>query len=91
MKREPQSVHLRYAAHRIHRAAWMIDSGASALHCGRVLALRLYDLRSTYATRLSAGGVVLRHGDSQVFKKHSQMKLQMKREASCCTREYRKQ
>ena len=40
MKREPQSltVHLRHAAHRIHRAAWMIDSGASALHCGRVLA-----------------------------------------------------
>jgi len=41
MKREPQSltVHLRHAAHRIHRAAWMIDSGASDLHCGRVLAL----------------------------------------------------
>jgi len=41
MKREPQSltVHLRHAAHRIHRAAWMIESGASALHCGRVLAL----------------------------------------------------
>ncbi|MGH2508351.1 MAG: tyrosine-type recombinase/integrase, partial [Ktedonobacteraceae bacterium] len=49
---------------------------------------RLYDLRSTYATRLSAGGVadewviqMLRQGDSQVFKKYSQMKLQMKREA----------
>ena len=41
MKREPQSltVHLRHAAHRIHRAVWIIDSGASALHCGRVLAL----------------------------------------------------
>jgi hypothetical protein len=41
MKREPQSltVHLRHAAHRIHRAAWMIDSGATALHCGSVLAL----------------------------------------------------
>jgi hypothetical protein len=41
MKREPQSltVHLRHAAHRIHRAAWMVDSGATALHCGRVLAL----------------------------------------------------
>jgi hypothetical protein len=41
MKREPQSltVHLRHAAHRLNRAAWMIDSGASALHCGRVLAL----------------------------------------------------
>lgn len=49
---------------------------------------RIYDLRSTYATRLSAGGVadewviqLLRQGDSQVFKKYSQMKLQMKREA----------
>jgi hypothetical protein len=44
------------------------------------------DLRSTYATRLSAGGVaevtqLLRQGDSQVFKKYSQMKLAMKREA----------
>jgi len=42
----------------------------------------------TYATRLSAGGVadewvtqLLRQGDSQVFKKYSQMKLTMKREA----------
>jgi hypothetical protein len=42
----------------------------------------------TYATRLSAGGVadewvtqLLRHGDAKVFKKYSQMKLQMKREA----------
>jgi integrase len=49
---------------------------------------RLYDLRSTYATRLSAGGVadewvtqMLRQTDAQVFKKYSQMKLQMKREA----------
>ena len=49
---------------------------------------RLYDLRSTYATRLSAGGVadewvtqMLRQGDSHVFKKYSQMKLQMKLEA----------
>jgi integrase len=49
---------------------------------------RFYDLRSTYATRLSAGGVadewvtqLLRQGDSMVFKKYSQMKLQMKREA----------
>ena len=44
--------------------------------------------RSTYATRLSAGGVadewvtqMLRQGDAKVFKKYSQMKLQMKREA----------
>jgi integrase len=49
---------------------------------------RIYDLRSTYATRLSAGGVadecvtqLLRQGDSQVFKKYSQMKLQRQREA----------
>ena len=40
-------------------------------------------LRSTYATRLSAGGVadewvtqLLRQGDAKVFKKYSQMKLQ---------------
>jgi len=43
---------------------------------------------ATYATRLSAGGVadewvtqMLRQGDAQVFKKYSQMKLRMKREA----------
>src|SRR6266852_4294379 len=49
---------------------------------------RIYDLRSTYATRLSADGVadewviqLLRQGDSHIFKKYSQMKLQMKREA----------
>ena len=49
---------------------------------------RIYDLRSTYATRLSAGGVadewvtqLLRQRDAKVFKKYSQTKLQMKREA----------
>lgn len=49
---------------------------------------RIYDLRSAYATRLSAGGVIdefvtqiLRQTDAKVFKKYSQMKLQMKREA----------
>ncbi len=49
---------------------------------------RIYDLRSTSATRLSAGGVadewvtqMLRQGDAQAFKKYSQMKLQVKREA----------
>ena len=49
---------------------------------------RLYDLRSTHATRLSSGGVadewvtqMLRQTDAKVFKKYSQMKLQMKREA----------
>jgi len=53
-----------------------------------VRGFRVCDLRSTYATRLSAGGVadewvtqLLRQGDSKVFKKYSQMKLQMKREA----------
>jgi hypothetical protein len=55
---------------------------------GGVGYFRLYDLRSTYATRLSAGGVadewvtqMLRQTDAQVFKRYSQMKLQMKREA----------
>ena len=45
-------------------------------------------LRSTFATRLSAGGLadewvtqMLRQTDAQVFKRYSQMKLQMKREA----------
>jgi len=45
-------------------------------------------MRSTYATRRNAGGVadewvtqMLRQGDAKVFKKYSQMKLQMKREA----------
>jgi hypothetical protein len=41
---------------------------------------RIYDLRSTYATRLSAGGVA-DEWVTQMFKKYSQMKLQMKREA----------
>lgn len=58
------------------------------LRRAKIAYFRIYDLRSTYATRLSAGGVVdewvtqmLRQGDSQVMKKYSQMKLQMKREA----------
>jgi hypothetical protein len=49
---------------------------------------RSRDLRSTYATRLSAGGVadewvtqLLRQSDAEVFKKYSQMELQMKRDA----------
>ena len=60
----------------------------STLRRAAIPYFRIYDLRSTYATRLSAGGVadewvtqMLRQGDSQVFKKYSQMKLQMKREA----------
>jgi integrase len=58
------------------------------LRRAKVTYFRIYDLRSTYATRLSAGGVadewvtqLLRQGDAKVFKKYSQMKLQMKREA----------
>lgn len=65
------------------RTAWR-----KALKRSSVPYFRFCDLRSTYATRLSAGGVadewviqMLRQGDSQVFKKYSQMKLQMKREA----------
>jgi len=60
----------------------------TALRRAGVRYFRIYDLRSTYATRLSAGGVadewvtqMLRQGDAKVFKKYSQMKLQMKREA----------
>jgi integrase len=58
------------------------------LRRAKVPYFRIYDLRSTYATRLRTGGVahewvvqLLRQGDSQVFKRYSQMKLQMKREA----------
>jgi integrase len=60
----------------------------ATLRRAKVRYFRIYDLRSTYATRLSAGGVadewvaqLLRQGDAKVFKKDSQMKLQMKREA----------
>src|SRR5947209_2930920 len=60
----------------------------AALRRAKVPYFRIYDLRSTYATRLSAAGVadewvtqLLRQGDAKVFKKYSQMKLQMKREA----------
>ena len=60
----------------------------AALRRANVPYFRIYDLRSTYAARLSAGGVadewvtqLLRQGDAQVFKKYSQMKLEMKREA----------
>jgi len=68
---------------RTFKSAW-----SSTLRKAGVPYFRFYDLRSTYATRLSAGGVadewvtqLLRQGDSKVFKKYSQMKLQMKREA----------
>jgi integrase len=65
------------------RFAWR-----KALKAAKVPYFRIYDLRSACAIRLCAGGVadewviqMLRQGDSQVFKKYSQMKLQMKREA----------
>jgi integrase len=61
---------------------------SATLRRAKVPYFRIYDLRSTYATRLSAGGVadewvtqLLWQGDAKVFKKYSQMKLQMKREA----------
>lgn len=61
---------------------------SATLRRAKVPYFRIYDLRSTYAKRLSAGGVadewvtqLLRQGDAKVFKKYSQMKLQMKREA----------
>ena len=69
--------------HVTFKTAW-----AATLRRARIPHFRIYDLRSTYATRLSAGGVadewvtqLLRQGDAKVFKKYSQMKLQMKREA----------
>src|SRR5208283_5849290 len=53
----------------------------AVLRRAKVPYFRIYDLRSTYATRLSAGGVadewvtqMLRQSDAQVFKKYSQMK-----------------
>jgi len=65
------------------KTAWQ-----KTLRRAKIPYFRVYDLRSTYATRLSAGGVadewvtqLLRQGDAQVFKRYSQMKLQMKREA----------
>ena len=59
----------------------------AVLRRAKVPYFRIYDLRSTYATRLSAGGVadewvtqLLRQGDAKVSR-YSQMKLQVKREA----------
>jgi hypothetical protein len=47
MKREPQSltVHLRHAAHRIHRAARMIDSGAPPVLVTRASETRSDEIR----------------------------------------------
>jgi deoxyribodipyrimidine photolyase len=53
----------------------------ASLRRAKVPYFRIYDRRSTYATRLSAGGVadewvtqLLRQGDAKVFKKYSQTK-----------------
>jgi len=75
---------LNQSGHQItFKSAW-----SKTLRRAKIPYFRIYDLRSTYATRLSAGGVadewvtqMLRQGDAQVFKKYSQMKLQIKREA----------
>jgi hypothetical protein len=56
------------------------------LRRAKVPYFRIYDLRSTYATRLGVADEwatqLLRQGDTKGFKKYwQQMKLQMKREA----------
>ncbi len=61
---------------------------ANTLKRARVPYFAIYELRHTFATRLSAGGVadhmvtqMLRQGDADVFKLYSQAKLGMMREA----------
>lgn len=63
-------------------------SWATTLRRAGVPHFPIYHLRHTFATRLSAGGVadhfvtqMLRQGDSGVFKRYSQAKLNMMREA----------
>ena len=63
-------------------------SWATTLERAGIPHFSLYELRHTFATRLSAGGVadhfvtqLLRQGDSAVFKRYSQAKLNMMREA----------
>jgi integrase len=65
------------------RKAW-----AATLKRAGVQHFTMYELRHTFATRLSAGGVadhmvtqMLRQGDAEVFKLYSQAKLGMMREA----------
>jgi integrase len=65
------------------RKAW-----AETLKKSGVPYVALYEVRHTFATRLSAGGVadhmvtqMLRQGDAEVFKLYSQAKLGMMREA----------
>ena len=65
------------------KKAWTLTlQGAGVPH------FSIYELRHTFATRLSAGGVadhfvtqMLRQGDAQVFKRYSHAKLNMMREA----------
>jgi integrase len=61
---------------------------AATLKKAGVRYFSLYELRHTFATRLSSGGVadhfvtqMLRQGDAGVFKRYSQAKLNMMREA----------
>jgi len=74
-------------SHRPHmtnlRKAWAVT-----LKKAGVPYFSIYELRHTFATRLSAGGVadhfvtqMLRQGDAGVFKRYSQAKLNMMREA----------
>ena len=65
------------------RKAW-----AGTLKRASLRHFSMYELRHTFATRLSAGGVadhfvtqMLRQGDAAVFKRYSQAKLNMMREA----------
>jgi integrase len=65
------------------RKAW-----SATLKRAGVSYFSLYELRHTFATRLSAGGVanhfvsqMLRQGDAGVFKRYSQAKLNMMRES----------
>ena len=73
------------------RASLMTDlrkTWAATLKKAGVEYFTLYELRHTFATRLSAGGVadhmvtqMLRQSDADVFKLYSQAKLGMMREA----------
>jgi integrase len=66
----------------------LLKGWAATLKKAGVPYFTLYEVRHTFATRLSAGGVadhmvtqMLRQGDAEVFKLYSQAKLGMMREA----------
>ena len=66
----------------------MVADWRTTLRRAEVSYFSLYELRHTFATRLSAGGVadyfvtlMLRQGDAGVFNRYSQAKLNMMREA----------